>query len=88
MSAGLRYSLCIREEADLNTICDDHFAAADIEESERLRPGSRPDFSPRLSTTALDHSYYATGAQADPDEGRIDITILGIISIVHNKFCT
>ena len=85
--AGLRSSLCIREGADLNTICGDHFAAADIEESGRLRPGARPVFFPRLSTTSLDHSYYATEAQADADEGTVDTTILGIISLlVHNKF--
>ena len=83
VSAALRSSLCIREGADLNTICGDNFAAADIEESGRLRPV----FFPRLSTTSLDHSYYATGAQAGADEVTIDTTILGIISIlVHNKF--
>ena len=87
VSAGLMSILCIREGADLNTKCGDHFMAADIEESGMLRPGARPVFSPRLSTTSLDHSYYATGAQADADEGTVDTTILGIISIlVHNKF--
>ena len=66
----------VREEADLNTICGDHFAAADIEDSGRLRPGARPVFFPRLLTTVLDHSYYATGAlHADVDEGTIDTII-------------
>ena len=76
VSAALRCSLCIREGADLNTICGDHFAAADVGDFGRLWPGPRPVFFPRLLTTVLDHSYYATGAlHADVDEGTIDTII-------------
>ena len=51
VSAALRSSLCIREGADLNTICGDNFVAADIEESGRLRPGAEASLFPQT----LDH---------------------------------
>jgi hypothetical protein len=69
VTANLKSSLCIREWADLNTICGDHFKECDISESGRLRAEARPVFFPRLSTAAHDHTYYDPGESQDETEG-------------------
>ena len=46
--SALKSSLCIREGADPNTICGEHFSDAEIAESRRLRPEAKPVFSLRL----------------------------------------
>ena len=67
--SALKSSLCIREGADLKTICGEHFADTDIAESGRLRPEARPVFFTRLSTAAHDHTYVVPGEVQVDNEG-------------------
>ena len=69
VSSALKSSLCIREGADLNTICGEHFSDADIADSGRLRPEAKPVFFPRLSTAAHDHPYVGSEDAQDDNAG-------------------
>ena len=69
VTANLKSSMCVREGADLNTICGDHFHDCDILESGRLKTDAKPVFFPRLSTACHDHTYCDPEDSQDETEG-------------------
>ena len=54
LSPALRVSLCIKKGTDLTTICGEHFSDSDLSSSV---PRAKPNFFPRLCTSAHDHPY-------------------------------
>ena len=73
VSSALKSSLCIREGADLNTICGEHFSDGDIADSGRLKPEAKPVFFPRLSTAAHDHPYVSSEDAQDDNAGMLSL---------------
>ena len=69
VTQALKNSLCLKEGADLNTICGEHFSPRDISESGRLLKDARPVFFHRKSVMSLDHSYYSENTNEEADEG-------------------
>ena len=57
VTAELRDSLCLKEGADIHTICGEHFREQDISDSGRLNKDARPVFFHRKSTMEHDHDY-------------------------------
>ena len=69
VTAALKTSLGLKEGADLNTICGEHFSETDIAESGRLKPVARPVFFPRQLKVSHDHTYHSSNNIEEDIEG-------------------